>query len=78
MARTEITANFYQLVLNSLKRQVANRLHTECQELAEKIIADEIAKLTFSVEDLVSIEAGGKILRIEISRENKNRPTTEG
>ena len=71
MAQTKITAQFYELVLNSLKRQVTNRLVEESRELAEKIIAEELAKLTFSIEDLVSIESGGHTIRIDITRDAK-------
>lgn len=71
MANTTISANFYKLILASLKTQVSRRLEAEARELAEKIIAEEIATLTFSIEDLVSIDAAGHVLSIKICREEK-------
>lgn len=69
MAGTTISADFYKLVLFSLKAQVLRKLESEARELAEKIIAQELASLTFSVEDLVSLEAGGRVIRIDITRD---------
>jgi predicted house-cleaning noncanonical NTP pyrophosphatase (MazG superfamily) len=71
MAGTTISANFYKMILTHLKKQIQDKLETECREFAEKVIAEEIAKFTFSVEDLVSIEAGGHEMVIRIQRENK-------
>lgn len=69
MAQTTISVDFYKLLLASLKRNIRERLERECRDFAEKVIAEEIAKFTFSVEDLLSIGAGGRELHIRITRE---------